>query len=152
MKNIKKIAACAGGIFGALLANPFVAMAATEATQKKSLGERMLTALLNTVMGIMIVFIVLLLIAWIISLFKYINKFEASQAAKKAAMTVVEEVPVPVETVEAAKEELSDDLELVAVVTAAIHAYEESQGNEVPADGLVVRSIRKVGKANWQNA
>ncbi len=85
MKNIKKIAAFAGGIFGVLFANPFVAMAATEATQKKSLGERMMTALLNTVMGILIVFIVLLLIAWIISLFKYINKFEANQAAKKAA-------------------------------------------------------------------
>ena len=128
MKNIKKIAAFAGGIFGVLFANPFVAMAATEATQKKSLGERMMTALLNTVMGILIVFIVLLLIAWIISLFKYINKFEANQ------------------------EDLSDDLELVAVVTAAIHAYEEVEGIEVPADGLVIRSIRKVGKANWRNA
>ena len=78
-----------------LFANPFVAMAATEATQKKSLGERMMTALLNTVMGILIVFIVLLLIAWIISLFKYINKFEANQAAKKAAQT-----PMPAEWIE----------------------------------------------------
>ncbi len=151
MKNIKKIAAFAGGIFGVLFANPFVAMAATEATQKKSLGERMMTALLNTVMGILIVFIVLLLIAWIISLFKYINKFEANQAAKKAAQTPMPAVPVPVPTVEE-EEDLSDDLELVAVVTAAIHAYEEAEGIEVPADGLVIRSIRKVRKANWRNA
>ena len=134
-----------------LFANPFVAMAATEATQKKSLGERMMTALLNTVMGILIVFIVLLLIAWIISLFKYINKFEANQAAKKAAQAPMPAVPVPVPTVEE-EEDLSDDLELVAVVTAAIHAYEEAEGIEVPADGLVIRSIRKVGKANWRNA
>ena len=148
MKNIKKIAAFAGGIFGVLFANPFVAMAATEAPQKKSLGARMMTALLNTVMGILIVFIV---IAWIISLFKYINKFEANQAAKKAAQRPMPAVPVPVPTVEE-EEDLSDDLELVAVVTAAIHAYEEAEGIEVPADGLVIRSIRKVGKANWRNA
>ncbi len=150
MKNIKKIAGAAGGIFGAFLASPLVAMAATE--EKKSFGDTMLTALLNTVMGIVIVFLVLLLISRIIALFKYINKFEANRAAKKAAAAPVQEaVAAPVQE-EAAEEELSDDLELVAVITAAIHAYEEAQGNDVPVDGLVVRSIRKAGKAKWQNA
>ena len=126
MKNIKKIAVFAGGAVGALAANPLTAMAATQTEEKRGFGETMLYALLNTVMGICIVFLVLLLIAWIISLFKYINKFE--------------------------KEELSDDLELVAVITAAIHAYEEAQGNDVPADGLVIRSIRRANRAGWQNA
>lgn len=153
MKNIKKLTGVAGGIVAALLANPFMAMAATEAGEKKSLGATMLTALLNTVMGIVIVFLVLLLIAWIISLFKYINKFETSRAAKKAGETAVPETTAaaPVEE-EAVEEELSDDLELVAVITAAIHAYEEAQGNDVPADSLVVRSIRRADKAKWQNA
>lgn len=147
MKNSKKIAAFAGGIGGVLLASPLTAMAAEESA---SLGEKMVRGLLNTVMGICIVFLVLLLIAWIISLFKYINKFAAGREAKNAP------APAPAvtepEVVEEVSEELSDDLELVAVITAAIHAYEEAQGNDVPADALVVRSIRKVGKANWQNA
>ena len=43
-------------------------------------------------------------------------------------------------------EEEVDDLELVAVITAAIAASENT-----PADGLVVRSIRKVNKTNnWK--
>ncbi len=149
MKNIKKIAAFAGGTGGVLFASPLAVMAATE--ESASLGEKMVRALLNTVMGICIVFLVLLLIAWIISLFKYINKFAASREAKNApAQAPVAAEPKPVD--EEADQELSDDLELVAVITAAIHAYEESQGNDIPADGLVVRSIRKAGKAKWQNA
>lgn len=150
MKNIKKIAVFAGGAVGALAANPLTAMAATQTEEKRGLGETMLYALLNTVMGICIVFLVLLLIAWIISLFKYINKFEKERAAKTAAAAPVVEEPVQEEILE--EEELSDDLELVAVVTAAIHAYEEAQGNEVPADGLVIRSIRRANRAGWQNA
>ena len=90
-------------------------------------------------------FLVLLLISKIISLFKYIYKFEQGKATKKV------EAEAPVEA-EEPQEELSDDLELVAVITAAIHAYEEAQGNEIPVEGLVVRSIRKAGKAKWQNA
>ena len=45
-----------------------------------------------------------------------------------------------------------DDTELVAVIAAAICAYEASQGNAVSPDSLVVRSIRKVNKSKWQNA
>lgn len=149
MKNIKKMAGAASGILGVILASPLTAVAATEAGEKKSLGETMMTALLNTVMGICIVFCALVLIAWIISLFKYINKFEANRAAKKAA-SVASVVPVLEEIVP--EEELSDDLELVAVITAAVHAYEEASGNDVPAGELVVRSIRKVGRTKWQNA
>lgn len=152
MKNIKKMAGAACGVFGVISASPLTAMAATEAGEKKSLGETMMTALLNTVMGIVIVFCVLVLIAWIISLFKYINKFETNRAAKKAAQSASLEQTVPVLDEAVPEEEFSDDLELVAVITAAIHAYEEASGNDVPADGLVVRSIRKVGRAKWQNA
>ncbi len=145
MKKIKGIAGLAFGAFFTALAAPLTTMAATE--QKRSLGETMGYALLNTVMGIVIVFLVLLLISKIIGLFKYIYKFEQGKATKK----VETEAPAPVEE-EEPQEELSDDLELVAVITAAIHAYEEAQGNEIPVEGLVVRSIRKAGKAKWQNA
>ena len=146
MKKIKGIAGLAFGAFFTALATPLTTMAATE--EKRSFGETMGYALLNTLMGIVIVFLVLLLISKIIGLFKYINKFEQSKAAKK----VETEILAPTEQEEEPQEELSDDLELVAVITAAIHAYEEAQGNEIPADGLVVRSIRKAGKAKWKNA
>ena len=39
------------------------------------------------------------------------------------------------------------DLELVAVITAAIAASENTSG-----DGFVVRSIKKANKRNWQRA
>ena len=149
MKNIKRLTSIAGSAIGALLANPVTAMAATEA-EEKSFGETMQYALMNTVMGISIVFVVLLLISFIISLFKYIGKIEAKRAAKKNQAAEPAKMETPAAAV--AEEELSDDLELVAVITAAIHAYEEAQGNNIPADGLVVRSIRKVNKAKWQNA
>ena len=46
----------------------------------------------------------------------------------------------------AVEEDLTDDLELVAVISAAIAAYEGSED----ASGYVVRSIRKSTK--WQRA
>lgn len=42
-----------------------------------------------------------------------------------------------------------EDSELVAVITAAIYA---SMGNDVPANGFVVRSIRKTNARRWMNA
>lgn len=47
------------------------------------------------------------------------------------------------------EEELVNDSELVAVITAAIYA---SMGDAVPADGFVVRSIRKTNSKRWMNA
>ncbi len=47
------------------------------------------------------------------------------------------------------EEELISDCELVAVITAAIYA---SMGDAVPAEGLVVRSIRKSNANKWKNA
>ena len=49
--------------------------------------------------------------------------------------------------VEEEEEDLTDDLELVAVITAAIAASENTSG-----DGFVVRSIKKANKRNWQRA
>lgn len=109
------------------------------------------TALLNTVMGMSIVFLVLWLISGIIGLFKHINKLEMALKRKKKPIEIKSETvskqPATVEKID-----VSDDLELVAVITAAIHAYEASNGNPVPANGLCVRSIRKVNKSRWQNA
>ena len=63
-----------------------------------------------------------------------------------------ENAPLPVSNSNSREENLANDLELVAVITAAIHAYEEAQGNPVPTNGLYVRSIRKVNRSKWFNA
>lgn len=112
-----------------------------------SLGELMGQAGLNTVMGIGIVFLVLLFLSILIGLFKYIdillgfftkkNKKEEVPATPKAA-------PAPVALVE---EELVDDKELVAVIAAAIAAYENTS-----TDSFVVRSIRRKPNNKWSRA
>lgn len=115
---------------------------------------KMGTALLNSVLCITIVFIILIIICLIISLFKYIAKaedyFKKKNSVSISAPEMVSEDNEFLDIIE--EEELSDDNELVAVIIAAIHAYEESKGIEVPADGIVVRSIKKANKSRWQNA
>ena len=112
-------------------------------------GEKMAKAGLNTLMGMGTVFAVLILIYGIISLFNFIPKIEAALSKKKevaqpAAKSVDNAISQIVES-----EELTDDLELVAVITAAIAASEGSAST----DGYVVRSIRRVnGGSKWQRA
>lgn len=110
-----------------------------------STGEIMTKAGMNTLIGMGTVFAVLILISLIISCFTLISKFEARQ--KKETPTAAAASDPIVEQI-AAKEELAGDTELVAVIAAAIAAYEGSAS----ADGFVVRSIRKVNKSKWQNA
>lgn len=103
-----------------------------------SFGELMKRAGLNTLLGMGTVFVVLILISLIISCFTVIPKIQAA-FTKKAKE---EEKPAAVDNTIAQiveKEELSDDLELVAVIAAAIAASEGA----VSTDGFVVRSIRK---------
>lgn len=109
-------------------------------------GEKMEKAALNTLLGMGTVFCVLILISLIISLFGFIPKLQDKLSKKPVAA----EAPKPVAAVAApaaAEEELSDDLELVAVISAAIAAYEGTSS----ADGFVVRSIKRSGK-KWQSA
>ena len=117
-----------------------------------SIEDAMADATINTIIGISVVFLSLLFISFVISLFKYVNVFEQKMAAKKAsnAPAPVKE-PEPEPVLEEEPEEM-DDLELIAVITAAIHAYEEAQGNVDIVEGdLVVRSIKKRNN-KWQNA
>lgn len=114
-------------------------------------SERFSKALLNTAMGITIVFLVLILISLIISCFKYINILEQKIKSKKETVAVSPVDHVIEQIAQREEENLADDLELTAVITAAIQAYEEENGNQVSADGLFVRSIRKTNK-KWKNA
>lgn len=116
-----------------------------------SFGELMKNAALNTLIGMGTVFVVLILICLIISCFNIIPKIQEKQKKKaeaKAAAAGADVQADPVVTQIAAKEELADDTELVAVIAAAIAAYEGAGST----DGFVVRSIRKSNKSKWQNA
>lgn len=112
-----------------------------------SMGELMKNAALNTVIGMGTVFVVLILMSFIISGFSLIAKAQA-KGGKKEAKETKEVAADPVVAQIAAKEELSDDTELAAVIAAAIAAYEGAGST----DGFVVRSIRKSNKSKWQNA
>lgn len=97
----------------------------------QSVGDVMGKAGLNTIMSMAIVFCVLIFISLLIACFGFIGKLQ-----NKFSKT--EEVAVPtVASTPVAEENLVDDLELVAVITAAIAAASETES----ADGLVVRSI-----------
>lgn len=113
-----------------------------------SFGELMTQAALNTLMGMGITFAVLGLLILIISLFKFIpviqGRIEENRRKKaEAAIRSAAPAPAPAPAAPAAEEEeLADDMELVAVIAAAIAAYE----GQATADGFVVRSIRKSRK------
>lgn len=112
-----------------------------------SLAANMQRAGMNTLMGIGIVFLMLVFLSFVIGLFKYIEKFQ-NVGKKKAAEEApkAEEAPAPaIAQSEAADEDFADDLELVAVISAAIAAYENTSG-----DSFIVRSIKKSNK--WHRA
>ncbi|MCI6812083.1 MAG: OadG family protein [Lachnospiraceae bacterium] len=101
-----------------------------------SFGELMAKAGLNTLMGMGTVFVVLILICLLISCFSLIAKVQKKSGKKKEqaaqiADKVVEQIME--------REEQSDDLELAAVIAAAIAAYEGAASS----DGYVVRSIKR---------
>ena len=101
----------------------------------QSIGDIMGRAGLNTVMSMAIVFCVLIFISFLISCFKFIGAAQNRQAQVQAQAEPAVEIPAFTPAVE--EENLADDLELVAVITAAIAAASENES----ADGLTVRSI-----------
>lgn len=106
-----------------------------------TLGELMTKAALNTVIGMGTVFAVLILISLIISCFGFIPRIQAKLAKQKPAEAAVENTAaksMEQELVEEAADE-TDDLELVAVIAAAVAACQGAAST----DGFVVRSIRR---------
>ena len=108
-----------------------------------SMAETLQRAGLNTLMGVGIVFCVLLFLCFLISMFKFVSKLSGEGKKEQIA------APAPAAPVVAAAEpaEVTDDLELVAVIAAAIAAAENTS-----TDSFVVRSIKKVNKSKWRNA
>lgn len=114
-----------------------------------SKGELMKQAGMNTLLGMGTVFCVLLFISFIISLFKFLPAL----FAKKATVPEPKEtkaVAAPVQETKVVNDDLMNDAELVAVITAAIYAATGSSNTAangaVSKDTLVVRSIKRAKK------
>lgn len=109
-----------------------------------SMGEILEKAALNTILGMGTVFVVLIFISFVISLFKYIpvleKKFRKSPKEAPAAPAPKPAAPAPAEV----PADETDDTELVAVISAAIAAAEGTS-----ADGFVVRSIKRRKSNKW---
>lgn len=118
----------------------FLVLEAASLNQVNSMGDLMAKAGLNTLLGMGTVFAVLILICLIISCFGIIPKIQAAKSGKKADNKVSADTgnriaASPVQE----SDDVSDDLELVAVIAAAIAASEGAAST----DGFVVRSIRR---------
>lgn len=128
-------------------------------------GEQMGKAAMNTLMGMGTVFVILIFIALIIGQFEklsnaimavsdkianFISSVKAKRAAKKEAKETASDEKTDnglqkeaeVKAPAAASENLIQDTQLVAVITAAIMAAQGMQAS-AGSDGLIVRSIKK---------
>ena len=101
-----------------------------------TLGEIMKKAALNTVMGILIVFAMLVVMSAVIKGFEIIPKIE--KKLKESKETAEDVRPVAAAVPFSSSNNETDDLQLVAVIAAAIAA---STG--ASTDSFVVRSIKK---------
>lgn len=102
-----------------------------------TLGEKMTKAALNTLMGMGTVFVVLILISLIIYCFRFISVIQNKASGHKTQEEETKEAVVD-QIGQREEQQLTDDLELVAVISAAIAA---STGTST--DSFVVRSIHR---------
>jgi len=103
---------------------------------------------MDILLGIGIAFLVLTLIILLLTLFVFVPNLQKKMSGKaKETSTTVNNVIAQI--VEQEEEELYEDYELVAVITAAIYA---AMGEAVPTDGFIVRSIRKVNSKRRMSA
>ena len=112
---------------------------------EQSIGELMIKAAADTLMGMGTVFIVLILISLLIGALggvpKIIDKLNGKNKKEELKAIKTDAVDNTIAQIIEKEEsaENADDFELAAVIAAAIAAYEGT----VSTDGFVVRSIRK---------
>lgn len=105
-----------------------------------SLGHKLQNAALNTVISMTVVFAVLILISLLISCFKifpYLEQKKATKAADAASAAPAQDQIVS-QISQREEQQLTDDTELVAVITAAIAASTGTSTSD-----FVVRSINR---------
>ncbi len=122
------------------------------AAQPMGFAERMAYGLQVFVVGLGTVFAVLITLWLALILFKVFaydlpqkkaKKLAEEAASKIEASPVAEEAPISV-----VEEPASDDTQLIAVITAAIAAYNAQSGNSLP---FRVVSFKRAGGANGWN-
>lgn len=118
----------------------FLSMESAALNPVESMGGLMTKAALNTLIGMGTVFVMLIMISLIISLFNFIPKIQAAFSKKDKEEAKNVGIDKAVTQIAAQEEPEADDTELVAVIAAAIAASEGAAST----DGFVVRSIRKV--------
>ena len=118
----------------------FLSMESAALNPVESMGGLMTKAALNTLIGMGTVFVMLIMISLIISLFNFIPKIQAAFSKKDKEEAKNVGIDKAVTQIAAQEEPEADDTELVAVIAAAIVASEGAAST----DGFVVRSIRKV--------
>lgn len=108
-----------------------------------SIGEILEKAVLNTFLGMGTVFVVLIFISFIISLFRYIptleKKFRKNKQDQPEKAEIVPDTGKNISIMEEA-----DESELAAVIAAAVAAAEG-----VSADSFIVRSIKRRNSNKW---
>lgn len=107
-----------------------------------TMGDSMTKAAMNTLLGMGSVFVVLILISLIISCFAIIPKLQGAFARRKEAKEAKATAGIDNAVAQISEQEeinAADDLELVAVIAAAIAASEGAAST----DGFVVRSIKR---------
>ena len=101
---------------------------------------------LNTLLGMGMAFFVLIIISLVISCFPlFLGGHNKKEVKKTEKITTEQAIDHTISQIEE-QEEMADDAELVAVISAAIAAFEGTSHTE----GFQVRSIRKVNKKNWK--
>lgn len=107
-----------------------------------SMGEILQKAALNTILGMGTVFVVLIFISFIISLFKFIPALE--KKFRKAPAAAPKAAPAQAAPKAAPADDVTNDTELAAVIAAAVAASEGTS-----PDGFIVRSIKRRRSNKW---
>ena len=120
-----------------------------------TMGEKLGQAGTNLLIGMGTVFVILIFLAWVISLFKYVNKAEQKLEEKKKAKAAAQAANAPAAPAAPAAAPVvkvspapASDTELQAVIAAAIAAYEEDEGSSIEKqpslnNGIVVKSFKR---------
>ena len=100
--------------------------------------DKLILGLSTTGVGMLVVFFGLVILIVCISV---MTMFTGRQKAAKAAPAPVKAAPAPVPEPAAEPEEETDDLSVVAAITAAIAVLWQEEGHD---SGFVVRRVRRV--------
>ena len=110
----------------------------------KTFGQKMAEAGMNTLIGLLVVFTVLILLTLVISAMKSVNAIGQKPAKKTAEAATAETTVKAAAPAPAAAPAQADDGALIAVIAAAIA---EAEGTTT--DAFVVRSIKRLKNNRW---